>query len=202
MDEPNITPSRWYLALAGAVLVAGWALFAFFLYKNLTGLGAKLQQVVGPGQAELTLREPGRYTIFYEYQSIIGDKVYSTGALPGLECTVILKSKNSKVALTPSAVNSTYHFGGRAGRSLFDFAVDEPGVYVLSSEYAEGRRKPEIVLAVGKDLATGLLKTIFGALGLAFGSTAMAIAIAVVTLVKRSKSKKLAASPPPQPAAW
>ena len=203
MDEPQITPSRWYYALAGIIFVAGWILFAALLYKNLSGMGARLQQVVAPGQAELTLREPGHYTIFYEYHSVIGDKVYSTGeGISGLECALVAKAKPQKIALSPSTMNSTYQFGGRSGRSLFEFVIDEPGVYVLSADYGEGRPGPQVVLAVGKDFTAGLITTIFGAIALVFGSIAIAVAIAVVTLVKRSKSKKLATSQPQQRATW
>src|SRR5208283_1139575 len=122
MDEPRITPSRWYYVLAGVVFVVGWVLFALFLFKTLSGMGAKLQQVAAPGETDLTLREPGNYTIFYEYHSVIGDKVYSTEeSLSGLACVLVSKAKNSEIALSPSSMNSTYELGGRSGRSIFDF---------------------------------------------------------------------------------
>ncbi len=45
MDDPKITPSRGYYVLAGVVFVAGWVLFALFLFKSLSGMGAKLNTV-------------------------------------------------------------------------------------------------------------------------------------------------------------
>jgi hypothetical protein len=195
MDESRFTPSRGYYVLAGLVFVAGWVLFAWFLFKSLSGMGAKLQQVVVPGEKELTLREPGNYTIFYEYHSVIGDKVYSTEeSLSGLACVLVSKAKNSEIALLPSSMNSTYEFGGRSGRSIFDFKIGQPGVYALSAGYPQGQQGPEVVLAVGKDFTTGLFATILGALALVFGSMGIAVAITLVTLLKRSKKKKLMAS--------
>ena len=195
MDESRFTPSRGYYVLAGLVFVAGWVLFAWFLFKSLSGMGAKLQQVVAPGETELTLREPGSYTIFYEYHSVIGDKVYSTEeSLSGLACVLVSKAKNSEIALLPSSMNSTYEFGGRSGRSIFDFKIGQPGVYALSAGYPQGQQGPEVVLAVGKDFTTGLFATILGALALVFGSMGIAVAITLVTLLKRSKKKKLMAS--------
>lgn len=194
MDEQGISPSRWYYALAGLVFVGGWVLFALFLFKNLSGMGAKLQQVVVPGEADITLREPGEYTIFYEYRSVIGNRVYSTDeSLSALGCELVSKAKNSKIALSPSSMDSTYELGGRSGRSVFQFRVDQPGVYELSAGYPEGQKGPQIVLAVGKDFTTGLLMTIFGGLALVFGSIGSAVAITLVTLIKRHKLKQLRA---------
>jgi hypothetical protein len=192
MDDARITPSRWYYVLAGLVFVAGWVLFALFLFKTLSGIGARLQQVVAPGETDLTLREPGNYTIFYEYRGVVGDKVYSTDkSLSGLECVLVSKARNSTVALSPSSMSSTYEFGGRSGRSVFDFTIDQPGAYALSASYPQGQQGPEVVLAVGKGFTAGLFATILEALALVFGSMGIAVAIMLVTLLKRSKKKKL-----------
>jgi hypothetical protein len=195
MDDPRITPSRWYYFLAGVVFVGGMALFAWFLFKSLSGMGARLQQVVAPGETDLTLREPGNYTIFYEYQSVVGDKVYSTDqSISGLRCALVAKATNSKIPLLHSSMNSSYELNGRSGRSIFDFRIDQPGVYTLSVKYPQGQQGPEIVLAVGKDFTAALFLTILRAFALFFGSIGIAVAIMVVTLLKRIKNKKLIAA--------
>jgi len=196
MDDARITPSRWYYVLAGLVFVGGWVVFAMFLFIRLSGMGNKLQQVVAPGETDLTLREPGNYTIFYEHHSVIGDKVYATDEnLSGLVCSLVSKARNAKIALSPSSVNSTYEFSGRSGRSIFDFRINQPGVYALSAGYPQGQQGPEVVLAVGKDFTTGLFATVLESLALVFGSMGIAVAITVVTLLKRSKKKKLLEAP-------
>jgi hypothetical protein len=158
-------------------------------------MAARLQQVVVPGETDLTLREPGNYTISYEHHSVIGDKVYSTDeSISGLRCVLVSKANNLKVALSPSSMNSTYEFGGRSGRSIFDFRIDQPGVYTISAGYPQGQQGPEVVLAVGKEITTGLFTTILAALALVFGSMGIAVAITLVTLLKRSKQKKIMVS--------
>ncbi|MGA3326974.1 MAG: hypothetical protein ABSF45_21125 [Terriglobia bacterium] len=195
MNDARITPSRWYYVLAGVVFVGGWVLFALFLFRSLSGMAARLQQVVVPGETDLTLREPGNYTISYEHHSVIGDKVYSTDeSISGLRCVLVSKANNLKVALSPSSMNSTYEFGGRSGRSIFDFRIDQPGVYTISAGYPQGQQGPEVVLAVGKEITTGLFTTILAALALVFGSMGIAVAITLVTLLKRSKQKKIMVS--------
>lgn len=195
MDDQKISPSHWYYALAGVVFVAGWVLFALLLIKSLSGLGAKLQQVVVPGEADITLRERGEYRIFYEYQSVVGNRVYSTEEnLSGLKCDLVSKATNSKIALSPSSVNSTYELDGRSGKAVFQFSIDQPGVYQLSAGYPKGQQGPEIVLAVGKDFTARLLLTIFGGIALVFASFAIAVAIALIAFLKRSKKKERMAS--------
>jgi hypothetical protein len=191
MDQPRITPSRWYFALAGAVFVGGWVLFAVFLFEGLSGMEKNLQQALAPGVTDIVLQTPGEYTISYEYHSVFREKVYSTDeSISGLECALVSKQSSSRVRLSPSRMNTTYEFGGRAGRSVFNFTVQQPGAYSLTSSYPEGQTGPEIVLAVGKDSTAGLFLTIAEALASVLGSLLIAVTIAVITIVKRNNCKK------------
>ncbi|MDP6542811.1 MAG: hypothetical protein QGH60_02405 [Phycisphaerae bacterium] len=79
MSETEVKPSGWYYVLAGLVLAGGIAGFALFLFSGLTDLSGGLTQMVVPGEHELTLSEAGDYTVFHEYRSVVGSKVYSTG---------------------------------------------------------------------------------------------------------------------------
>lgn len=201
MATDAIKPSRGYYGLAGAILIAGIALFVVLLWKGISSIPSRLQQVTAPGSAELTLTKPGDYTIFYEYQSVIGNRVYSTGEhVPGLECALILKSSGSPVSVGRSTVDSSYSFGGRAGKSVFGFHIDQPGVYEIHSNYAEGQEGEEIVLAVGQGVGTAIVTAVLGGLAALFGSIALSILIAVVTAVKRHNAAKrlsTAGGPPP-----
>lgn len=201
MSDDPIQPSRSYYAVAAVVLIGGIALFIYVLLKGISAVPSKVKQVVAPGKAELTLSTPGDYTIFYEYQSVVGNRVYSTGeSVPGLECTLISKSTQTPVELTRSTVNSNYSFGGRSGKSVFDFHIDQPGVYEISSAYPEGQQGEEVVLAVGQGVVTGILSTVFGAIGILFGSIGLTVVIILVTAIKRHNAAKrlsTAGGPPP-----
>ena len=192
MEDARITPSRWFYVLAGVVFAAGIALFGLVLYQGLGGMGAKLQQALAPGETNLKLSEPGTYTIFHEYESVFNEKVYSTHeSISGLECTLVSKANGARVRLSTSAVNTTYEFGNRSGRSVFDFRIERPGVYTLSASYPQGKQGPEVVLAVGKGITAGILVAVIGGLASFFGSIAIALAITLVTLIKRSNKTKL-----------
>jgi len=193
MNGQEIRPGRWYYGLAAVVFISGWVLFGLFLYRNLSGISSKLQQVVVPGKTELSLNRPGSYTIYYEQESVVGSKVYSTSrSLSGLECTVTAKATGEEVALSRAAVSSRYSVGGRSGYSVFDFKIDRPGIYEITARYPEGQEGPEVVLAVGQGFTMGVLTTVFGGLAIVFGSIGLAVAIAVYTAVKRHKAMRQA----------
>jgi hypothetical protein len=193
MNGEEIRPGRWYYGLAALVFVGGWVLFGIFLWKNLSGIADQLQQVVVPGKASLNLPSPGKYTIYYEYESVVGSKVYSSGqTLSGLEVTLVSAATGDEVALSRTDVDSTYSMGGRSGKAVFDFTIDRPGAYEFAAHYPEGEEGPEVVLAVGQGFTGRILVTVFGALGIVFGSMALAVAIAVITVVKRHNAAKRA----------
>lgn len=193
MNGQDIHPGRWYYGLAAVVFISGWVLFGLFFYRNLSGISSKLQQVVVPGKTELSLNRPGSYTIYYEQESVVGSKVYSTSrSLSGLECTVTAKATGEEVALSRAAVSSRYSVGGRSGYSVFDFKIDRPGIYEIAAQYPEGQEGPEVVLAVGQGFTMRVLTTVFGGLAIVFGSIGLAVAIAVYTAVKRHKAMRQA----------
>lgn len=55
---------KWYL-LAVLFFILGMGAMALFLFSQLSGLTAGLQQVVVPGEAEVVLERPGSYTIIH-----------------------------------------------------------------------------------------------------------------------------------------
>jgi hypothetical protein len=191
MNNQNIKPGRWYYGLAIVFFIIGESLFIFFLLDSLNGLTEALTQVVVPVKSEIMFPEAGKYTIFYEYQSVVDNRLYFTGeSLSGLHCTITSKMRGSRIALSRPRTRSTYSFGGRKGVSVLEFKIDQPGMYEFSASYPKGQEGPEVVLAMGRGFMKKLMGTIFGGLAIFFGSGAIPIAIVVVTLLKRQKAKK------------
>jgi hypothetical protein len=195
MDTPALKPSRGYYVLAPIVFVSGWGLLAVFLFVGLSGLGNRLQRVVAPGQSDLALNAPGDYTIYYEHRSVVGNRVYFTDEnLSGLECELGSKATGAIVPLSASSTNSTYSIGSYEGKSLFEFHLQQPGTYQLTTGYADARAGPEVVLAVGQGIFTKIVLAVFGGVASLFACLALAVAIAVVTFIKRTKARKQLAS--------
>jgi hypothetical protein len=200
MDAQPIRPSRWWYGAAAVVLVAGAAICIALIFRIVTQMEKGVQRVIVPGQGELALQEPGSYEIYYEYRTTVGDRVFMTGEeLPELECHLVAKGTNAKVALAAASASTSYELGSHAGKSLFGFDIRRPGTYILSAAYPRGRLGPDIVLAVGRETAGGVLAGIFGSLAALFGSFVTALIIVIVTALKRSKAKQSSPVAPSEP---
>jgi hypothetical protein len=191
VDNNEIWPSRWYYVLAGVIFVAGWVYFGVYLFSNLSGMGKKLQQVVVPGQSDITLREAGHYTIFHEYNSVVGNKIYSTEQkLSGLEVTLASKATGTSVPMRATASTGNYEFDGRAGVAVLEFDIHNPGVYQLSASYPAGHPGPEVVLAVGHNFTMEMVSAVLGSLGIIFSSLAISLFLVIFTVIKRAIAKR------------
>ena len=81
MGEQPIRPGTWLYGVATILAVAGVAVVVVgvvFLVGRVTGIGSDFQRVVVPGSGTITLGEPGKYTIYHEYMSTLGGRVYSS----------------------------------------------------------------------------------------------------------------------------
>lgn len=202
MGSERIKPSRWYYGMAAVVCIVGFAMFYETLMKGLNAVPSMVQQFAAPGNAELALPNPGEYTVFYEYQSVMGNRTYSTGLdVPDLRLSVVSKDTGSAVKLRPSGVNTTYSFERRAGRSLFDFNIDKPGVYQFKTRYAKGQQGEEVAMAVGQGVPGVIMKTVFMGLSIAFATLGLTFVIVLVTAIKRHNAAKRLRTPggPPPP---
>ena len=65
----------------------------------------------------------------------------------------------------------------------------------LAGAYEDGRAEPRAILSVAAGFVGKLLALIFGVIGLALGSMALAVVVAVVTFIRRQRGRA-AANPP------
>ncbi|MFZ5792696.1 MAG: hypothetical protein ACOY3L_18550 [Pseudomonadota bacterium] len=189
-------PGRQWYVLAAAIFIAGAAAAGMHLYSRLPALALELPQFVVPGSAEIDLPEPGTYTIFHERVSVVDGRYYQADDVSGLRITIESEDTGAVVALTAPSMTTSYEFGGRSGVSILSFELDAPGRYRLAAAYGNGQRAPAVVLAVGHGFVGKLMAMILSTMAIGLGSAALAIAIAVVTLLKRRKAHREAAGRP------
>jgi len=193
MNGQDTGPSRMLYGVAGIIFISGWVFFAFFLYKNLSAIPDKLQQVVVPGKSQITLPKPGSYTIFHEHHSVVGSRVYSTaGHISGLKCRLVSRATGAEIPLSATLASQTYNLGNRSGVAILEFKIDQPGIYDFWAGYEEAGEGPQAVLAIGQGFVMAILTTVFGSLAIVFGGIGLAVAIAVYTAVMRHKAAKRA----------
>ena len=182
-------PGRKWYWLGGAVAIVGIAAFVFLLVSRIGGIDDKLSQMLAPGKVEMVFAEPGTYTIFHEHESIFQQRYYSSDeVVSGLAVRVVSVVSGAPVKVEAPGTNANYTIGGRAGVVILEFEIVEPGPYRISAAYADGRRKPQVVLAIGHDFLGELLVTVFGSLAIMFSSLGGAGAIIAVTAIKRGKA--------------
>ncbi len=150
MEKVVKLPGRSHYAIGIAVLILGLVIFAVLLRTPGKAVPPEIR-IILPGSRDLYLPEAGKYTIFYEYSSIIGDKTYSTGEqlspmLVGLQSRQYYKIFELS---TPSR-RMRYEAGGLAGVSLFEFEIESSGNYFLFAEYEGDVSGPDVVFAIGK----------------------------------------------------
>ena len=188
-------PAAGWYAAAALVAVAALGAAGAFVYHRVTVMTARLIHVVVPGEAELSLDEPGSYTIFHEYRSVINGKVYYANRLSGLRVT-LRAPDGGRVALKSPSATSRYSISNRAGVSVFAFEAAEPGTYRLAASYEDGRRTPQTVLAIGTGFVRDIIMTVVATLTIMFGGVGIAIAVAAITYRARKRAR-LAGAPPP-----
>ena len=188
MDRNNVQPGIWYYGLAVLIIVLGFAAFAGSIYSGITDAESSLLQMVAPGGANLFLKEPGEYTIFYENNSYLDGKFYSTGEqMSGLEILVKEKATGIDLATYPAKSSFTYSLGNRSGRSIMAFTTPRAGIYQVNASYS-GRAGPRIVLAIGKGIVEGIFSSIMISLAALFGSIVIAAVITFVTYRRRKRA--------------
>ncbi len=193
----NTGPSAWWYLLAVLVFVVGEVIVIVFFVTGFIGTLSGLAKVVVPGSGTFTLPEPGKYVVFYEYHSVVGNRTYATPdeAPPGLECTVAAEDTGRDIPLSP-ATGTSFSGGNVEAISLWAFEVQQPGVFVLSGSYPEGEGGPEVVLSIHHSFKK-LLSILFTAMKLTGVSFLAALAIALVVYLKRrgAEQQALWASP-------
>lgn len=175
--------------LAAICLLAGVGLAGWFVWSGIGELQAALTRFVVPGNIELTLDEPGTYTIFHESESVVDGKLYTTPSIGGLRITVIGDDGKTVAVATPN-FSAHYAVGGHSGDAVLVFSIAAPGRYRLSATYPSGQAEPKTVLAVGRGYVGVLLRMIFGALASAFIGFAVALALALTTYFRRRRLRQ------------
>lgn len=190
MQQQKIRPGKVWYVVAGLILVIGIALFIFFVVGAIkSATDSIITRVTAPGTESIEIDKAGKYTIYFEYDSVLDGKVYHTNDISDMYFTLTNKSTGEHIDLDNSAVNASYSLNGRSGKSIFEFEVDEPGEYILKTEY-DTENGENAVLAVGHPFVTQMVLQIFLAIGSMFVATIVPIGIFVITLIRRGKSKK------------
>lgn len=187
--KPPHVPGRVWYFIAALIFLAGLAAMLTLMVEQLSGIGSRMIQVIVPGQSELTLDKAGTYTIFHEYRSTVGTRVFAVETVSGLSVTVRSKATGEDILLQ-TTTGASYTVEGRSGRSILNFKITEPGTYLLIAGYSDGRREPQTVITVDRGFVGSILLTVGAAFALLFGGLAGAGGLVIFVAIKRHKAKQ------------
>ncbi|MFH1436080.1 MAG: hypothetical protein ABIJ56_10225 [Pseudomonadota bacterium] len=181
-------PGWWPYIVAALMPVAGGVLFIVILVTGILSTGRNFSRVIVPGRGDIDLKDDGKYSIFHEHHSVIGDRVFSAEkGVPGLDVSLYSKETGLPVPLEKPVASHTYSTGAHSGVAVFKFHIVQPGTYTLVASYPEGVSGSETVLAVGKGFAGRIVMIVLGSQATIFGSLGLGVLIALFTFVRRSK---------------
>lgn len=184
----NIRPKKWWYVISVLIFIIGISAFVLWLVKGISGITNGSQQFVVPGKSEISLSEPGKYEIFYEYRSVVNGKVYLTEEnLSGLQCTLKDRATDQFVNMENPSINSNYSLGGRAGISVLEFTIKKAGIYDLSAQYSSSKEGQEVVLVIGKSIGGKISGVIIGGIAIFILTIALSIIVFVVTFLMRRR---------------
>jgi hypothetical protein len=128
-----------------AFVVLAVALLALGLWEGLVGVGASMRRVELPGFHELDLKEPGLYAGLYQHQ---GPGPLPAAALSKMSIKVFEKDGFREVPVALNQTGETFARLGQQGMVLFNFGINQPGLYTLSGVYLDGEPGPTVAVTV------------------------------------------------------
>ena len=167
VSASKVKPTRWYYVLAILIPIAACLGTAVVVYPTVPELPGALEaaglhnltQVVVPGSEKVAFPKAGEYAVYYEYRSSVdGVRYDGPGRLASMDCRLTSQATGAQVALAGNYIEgSKYETEERAGVHIHRFSIDQPGVYEFSCQYVDGRACPQIVMAVGPNVALEFL---------------------------------------------
>jgi hypothetical protein len=194
-----IRPSRGWYWVAGVTLVGSvvWLGLGLFL-----GFGSFARQVEGlqrvpiPGQAEVSFDKPGGYTVYFEGMGAADEQV----TIPSFNVSLASVGGGEEVPIRLYADSETYSIGGRSGRAVGTFQIEEPGRFLLRTD-----GEPQAIqanVAVGPSTTPAIFRALGLTLAVVFILFVGGTALAVVVAVRRGRARHALLAPAIQTGTW
>jgi len=137
----------------------------WLLVTGLADVTEGLVRFTAPGEATITIEDPGSYTVFHEYRSSFEGKVFSgPTTLPGMNIQMVGPGGVTPV-VRASTTDFTYNFGSSAGYAVGSIEIERAGEYNVRSAYTSGSGD-EVVLALGRGKFLSAFLSVGGIFGL------------------------------------
>ncbi len=192
MIDSKITPKKSNYSIAGGILLAGIILFTLYLSSRTNDLLDKMPQLIVPATHDVKITETGTYTLFYEYESTVDDKLYSTVPdFPSMQLQIFEVDNLITIPLLLPEAQNTFSFSDRSGVSVAEFKIVEPATYRIIASPRQGAKQSPIVLSVSNNFSSKMFWTMVGSILIGALFLGTSVTIAMVTWQKRKLSRAL-----------
>jgi hypothetical protein len=213
---PAVKPGKIWYWLGALSILAGLVVGGILIANSISTLSKTVDsfgrvRVPGGESCKLVFDKPGRYTIYYEYQTKIpqrddacndtgGTELINASTSSPLGLNVTLKSVDKPDSAPLKTVPSTsgdvsISLNGHSGKAIREVQIDRAGDYVIEvSGGSAGTTSEPYVLAVGRGAITSVASRIVSALAIAGLGGLLGLILLLVTGSKRRKHRQLLAT--------
>jgi hypothetical protein len=147
-----------------------------------------------PGSEEISISEPGRYVVFYEYRSELYGKEYNTKSEDISDLIIDISEVRSGREVDWFVDNARTNYDLRnAGVSMMKFDISEPTTVLVESYYKDGEG-PQIVLVVAKNFVWTIIRRVFAMIISTFLLGTIGVVLFVLPFIIRAASKRKASA--------
>lgn len=163
-----------------ALIVLGVGALGASLWEGFGGFGKNFHVVDLPGFHEIDLKEPGLYGGVYQHQ---GTGPMPVRALSQMDVRVMFKQTYESIPVLMNTAGQTFDRFGLKGMPVFNFFIQEAGVYTLSAIYLGKTTGPTIPVIIVSQAAASIKQTLI--VGVLFFSLFLGLGIMILVKLNR-----------------
>jgi hypothetical protein len=217
ITPPAVKPGKLWYWLGALSVLTGLVVGGILIANSISTLSKTVDsfgrvRVPGGESCKLVFDKPGRYTIYYEFQTKIpqrddacndtgGTELINASTSSPLGLDVTLKSvdepENAPLKTVPSTSGDvSISLNGHSGKAIREVQIDRPGDYIIevSGGSANTTTAEPYVLAVGRGAIVSVASRIVSALAIAGLGGLLGLILLLVTGSKRRKHRQLLAT--------
>jgi hypothetical protein len=218
ITSPAVKPGKIWYWLGVLSILTGFVVGAILVVNSISTLSKTVDgfgrvRVPGGESCKLVFDKPGRYTIYYEFDTKIpqrddacndtgGTELINASTSSPLGLDVTLKSVDKPDSAPLKTVPSTsgdvsISLNGHSGKAIREVQVDRAGDYVIEVSDGSASATDPYVLAVGRGAIASVASRILSALAIAGLGGLLGLILLLVTGSKRRKHRQLLATQGP-----
>lgn len=157
MKKSNKITRPVLLTVGVVFIVLSVVILGVSLWEGFVGSSARVLQITVPGFHQFELKDAGMYGAVYQHRS---NGPMPISALSKLDVQILSGETYRPVPVVMNTAGRVFERMGFKGMAVFNFVVDQPGLYTMSAIYPEGVDGPTVPLLVFPQAARNIKQTL------------------------------------------